>query len=98
MTTAGHELALCIINDNNHDYGTDYEMRCAIARQNRAVMRAHAWLSNARTAAYRYTKVFGTTGDKLEDIFTDEDILSCAAEIASYYANHIKEIDALETA
>ena len=93
MTTASNHLALCIINDGNGDYGSKYDERVALAQTKNATSAALQWAFFANHAAFKYKKQFGSP-DEQGMVFTDIDILLCAAEVAEYYAEHIKELTA----
>lgn len=88
MTIASHELALCIIHT-----GEGYRERCDAARTaaRSPTLGSLRFGGIARDGARKYEKEFGTPGDT---IFTAEDILAAAAELAEYYAQHVAETDA----
>jgi hypothetical protein len=82
MTIASHELALCVINT-----GEGYPHRCETARLVSRHGRAVEWARIANAGAYAYEREHGAGGP----IFTIEDVLACAAELAEYYERHVKE-------
>ncbi len=88
MTTASHELAITIINE-----GKNYDDRLKVARYVRATFAATCWTRIAVDGARAYEREFGALDD-YGKVFTTEDILLCAVELAEYYAQHIKESDA----
>lgn len=91
MTTASHELALWVINT-----GEGYGDRCAAARQvTHPSYKAYRFKRFASDGASAYEREFGTPG---EHVFTAEDILLAAAELAEYYARHVAEADAADKA
>lgn len=93
ISPAAHDLALTIIND-----GAGYANRCDLARKirvaanNPAYQRIFAaeWLQVAAKGAQIYERQFGSPNTA---IFSAEDILSAALELAEYYAQHIAESD-----
>lgn len=90
MTTESHELALTEINN-----GDRYDIQCSAARMSPSAA-AGTFHSIASAAAREYEHEFPPSeGGRL---LTAEDILLAAAELAEYYANHIRETDALESA
>lgn len=86
MTDKSNELALCIIND-----GSSYEHRLHVARREQRLQPV-PWVLVCTDAARKYAREFHTQSH-WSTVFTPEDILLCAAELANYYAEHIKEID-----
>lgn len=76
-----NDLALTIINT-----GEGYKERCDAARMS-AGNGALVFTSIARQAARTYEKAS-------DCVFTTADILAVANEIAEYYADHVKEMEA----
>ena len=79
------EIALCVKNDNASDYGSTYRQRCEWARLS-ARDQSRLWLQNARDCAHALERM--ESGP-----FTATEILLAAAELAAYYAEHVKEMD-----
>lgn len=87
MTTASHELALCLINENTDRF--PYQRRVDAARKNR-VGQLNSFCLMADHFARHYEREYGDG----TELFTAEDILLAAAEVAEYYARHVAEMDA----
>ena len=87
MTEESKELALYAINCSEN-----YGKRCNIARM-ASHEQTYQWQAYAITIARRYVREFGTTNDRWDTVFTVEDVLATAAELADYYARHVAEMD-----
>jgi hypothetical protein len=85
MTIASHELALYEINT-----GKRYDRRCSAARMHWRLGPAE-FTAIAKEAAREYIIEF-CDPDSRETVFTTEDVLACAAELAEYYARHVAEM------
>ena len=86
MTEQSRELALCLINENTEKF--PYSERKALGESglclvNRPTMR---WAGMAARYANHYEKQYDAGY-----LFTAEDILSAAADLAEYYETSAKE-------
>lgn len=96
MTTESHELALCIINDGDGSQcGYSYMERTLAAARGteHARVTAGQWVDMAKRMVRWYEREFGGPDDEGR-IFSATDILLAAIEVAEYYQEHVKEIDA----
>ncbi len=88
MTTESHELALALINENTDAFS--YKERLGLARRS-------PWVNVSGWAfmLQRYAKWYeGEYDERPGGVFSPVDVLLAAAEVAEYYAEHIKEVDA----
>ena len=95
-TVESHELALYIINSDTK--ALPYAERVNLARMSekwRDRVPAHTtlqWAGIAKRAATRYEREFGARDD-VGKIFSAQDVLLAAAEVADYYERHVQEME-----
>ncbi len=83
-TQESRELAQYALHD-----GATYPQRLMVARSKYSPV--IGWAAYTSKMAKRYTREFGGPDD---DVFSTVDILLAAAELAAYYEDHVKELDA----
>lgn len=91
MSVESHELAITIINDGEGEFGSSYQERLAVAAKHR-LFRTRNWVDLVEKAAVLYTNKFCEESARWYLIFSDSDVLNCAAELAEYYTELLTEL------
>ena len=92
MTTESHKLALSLINENTEAFS--YKARLELARRSPWIT-VSGWAFMLQRYANRAEEWYEQKFDERPGgVFSPVDVLLAAAEVAEYYAEHVKEVDA----